>query len=229
MVGVARSAVDTVGMNTFLPREVPPSPAHLRPLEHLVQHRLRQPPGERVLLARVIRSQERDAVEFDLGEVPELRPRRRNLRASRLQDVQRLVECEAAEGEDDAYVRQRIKLAFEERSARCPFVARRLIGRGRATDRGRDPGAGQLQPVVARDRFRPIGEAGPVQGAEEPDAGPVACELPPRPIRAVRSGREAEQQEPGVRVAEAGDGLAPVIMIGIGGSLLDRNPLPPLN
>ena len=52
-------------------------------------------------------------------------------------------------------------------------------------------------------------------------AGAVAGEHAARAVGAVRGGREAEQQEPRGRIAEAGHGTAPVDLIAVRALLLD--------
>jgi len=66
-----------------------------------------------------------------------------------------------------------------------------------------------------------VGEAGFVEGAEEEIAGAVAGEDTARTVGAVRAGGEAEDEEAGGGVAEAGDGAAPVDFLLIGAALDD--------
>src|SRR5690348_9591847 len=53
----------------------PPHSASSRAREHVVEHRLGQPPGERVLLARVVAPEHQVAIELDLRTMGELRTR----------------------------------------------------------------------------------------------------------------------------------------------------------
>jgi hypothetical protein len=58
-----------------------------------------------------------------------------------------------------------------------------------------------------------------VEFSVEPLPGTVPCEHPPRPIRAVRPGREADQQEPGVGISESGNRKSPIGFVPVGGAL----------
>ena len=67
--------------------------------------------------------------------------------------------------------------------------------RGRAPHRGGHVRVVERQAVVGSFRRGLVGEPGPVEGAEQPVAGPVAGEHPPRPVPAVRGGGEPDQQD----------------------------------
>src|SRR6185437_6867484 len=88
----------------------------------------------------------------------------------------------------------------------------RLVGRRGAADGGGDVGVEQCQAVVAADGGRLIGEPGAVEGRVEPVAGAVAGEHPPGAVGAVGGGGEADDQDPGGRVAEAADRPRPVVL-----------------
>src|SRR6476661_5440613 len=80
-------------------------------------------------------------------------------------------------------------------------------GRQRAADGGGDVRARQLQPIVDTLGGRDVGEAGAVQRTHEEVArGPhaVAGEDAPRPIGAMSSGREPDDEQPRGRIAETG-------------------------
>jgi hypothetical protein len=54
-------------------------------------------------------------------------------------------------------------------------------------------------------------------------ADAVAREYAPCPVRAVRGRRQADEQQPRVRVAEAGDRFAPVRVLPVSAPLLARD------
>lgn len=76
-----------------------------------------------------------------------------------------------------------------------------------------DVAIGQRQSVTAVKRFGLIGETGFVQRPEKPVAAVVACEHASRPVAAVCRRRETDEQEAGIRIAEARDRFGPVFFI----------------
>ncbi len=94
---------------------------------------------------------------------------------------------------------------------------RRLVLRRRAAHGGEHVGAAQLEAVVDGDAGGLVGQPGPPQGREEPVAGAVAGEDPSRPVAAVGGGGQTDDGHPGPRIAEAGDGPTPVLLVGEGG------------
>ena len=184
--------------------------------EDRVEHRLGQASGERVLLARVERTQQRDRTEMSAGSVPATcsrtstpwpnfgRGRTPKCRARRLV-------AERPEAHD--------------RPGRS--AAPRTHAPGTARTVSRSDGSGLLsggahftaavthasvscEPVVERRRRRLVREAGPVHRPEQPVAAAVAGEHPAGAVRAVRGRRQTEHHDPCVRVAEAGDRPTPV-------------------
>ena len=96
-----------------------------------------------------------------------------------------------------------------------------------AADAGADVAVGQAKAVVAASRGGLVGVAGAVQGGEEPVAGAVAGEDAAGAVAAVGRRRQADDEQPRPRVAEAGDGKAPVVLILVGGALLAGHLLAP--
>ena len=179
-------------------------------------------PGEGVLLARMERADDRPPVgQRRFGAVAEARagpePDDRRQRGVR----------EPAERDVHPSLLQRRQLALQERPARVALLRRGLVARRGAADRGDDVGAVQPQPVVAPRARRLVGQPGPVQRAVEPVARAVAGEHPPGPVGAVGRRGQADQDDPGVRVAEAGHRAAPVLLVAEGRPLLERHLLPP--
>src|SRR5580658_3598498 len=71
--------------------------------------------------------------------------------------------------------------------------------------------------------MRLIGEAGAMKRFVEKIARAVAREHPAGAVGAMGGGGQAENQQLCVRVAEAGDGLAPVVPVAVGESLFGRD------
>src|SRR5689334_16514755 len=79
--GCWRSELETAEMLERFRRRCRLGEKRLRPLEDGVGHRLGEPAGEGVLLARVVAAEQSPASELDLGSMAELRPRPRHLDA----------------------------------------------------------------------------------------------------------------------------------------------------
>src|SRR5262249_7494656 len=71
------------------------------------------------------------------------------------------------------------------------------------------------QTVVATHRGRLVGVSGPVEGAEQPVAGPVTGEDAAGPVPTVRRRREPDDEQARGRIAEAGHRPAPVLLVPI--------------
>src|SRR5215211_6985994 len=137
-----------------------------------------------------------------------------------------LVPGEGAEGDDHAEVEEG-ELGGQPGGAGVALGGEGLVvGRG-AFDRGGDVAAAEGEAVVAGHRGRLVGEAGAVEAGEQPVAGAVASEDAPGAVAAVGRRGQAEDEQAGRRVAEAGDGPAPVLLVAEGGPLLPGHPLAP--
>src|SRR5215218_9497273 len=101
-----------------------------------------------------------------------------------------------------------------------------VVGRG-ALDRGGDVAAAEGEAVVAGHRGRLVGEDGAVEAGEQPVAGAVAGEDAAGAVAAVGGRGQAEDEQAGRRVAEAGDRAAPVLLVAEGGPLLPGHLLAP--
>ena len=98
------------------------------------------------------------------------------------------------EGDDDHGLAEQGELPREVRRAIGPFVGLGLVPRRRAVHGRRDVGAGERQAVVSGRTRRLRRVSGPVQRGEEPVARAVAREHPSRPVAAVSSRRQPDQQ-----------------------------------
>ena len=171
------------------------------PVQDLVEHRLGEPAGEGVLLARVVASRARPCTppRCDLRAVaePRARPRQRRCRAADRQPERRLP-GEGAQRDDGP--QPRAAAGRPRRSSQGAQVSRsagrRLVGRWRAADGGDHPGAEQPLPVAGVRAGRLRRQAGPVQRGEQPVAAAVAGEDPAGPVAAVRGRRQPDDQQP---------------------------------
>ena len=113
-------------------------------------------------------------------------------------------------------------------ASRCGRQLRDLLGRrlvvGRRAAHGRrDVSVAQRQPVVAMLRRRDVREAGAMQRRHQEvarAADAVAGEHAAGPVGAVRGRREADDEQPGARIAEAGNRPGPVGLVAIRAPLL---------
>src|SRR5579883_2021494 len=182
------------------------------PLEHPVQHRLRQLARVGVLPTRVVGGHEDgeprpQAVGRPVGEPQSLHPG-----APAPEERPAGVEGHPPKRHNDLHVREQGELPLEEREAAGDLRGRRpVLGRGAAHHR-RDVGLPEAQPVPAV-------------------AGGVARKHPARPVGPVRGGREAHHQHAGPGVPEARDRPPPVgpareLRLASGGDLLAIPPEP---
>lgn len=121
-----------------------------------------------------------------------------------------------AEADDDANFGERGDLCGEMGGAVANLLWSGLVaGRGAADD-GTDPELAELEAVVAADGHGFGGEAELVEDGVHEVSGAVAGEGATGAIGSVGSGGEAEDEDAGVAVAEAGDGLSPVFLVAVG-------------
>src|SRR5688572_111671 len=187
-------------------------------VEDLAPHRLREDTGAGVLLARMIRAEKPPSLgervvhpvaELRLGlyvEEPEPAPR-----------AQERVESDPPERHAHADARECPHLANQVFTAPVRLDGERAVPGWGAPEGRRDVGASQLQSVVARDRIGAARDPLAMELSEEPVPRLVAREDAPRPVPAVRRGREPDDQKPRPGVPEAGYGPSPVDLVAEGG------------
>ena len=163
----------------------------------------------------------------DFEAVREPRPPCGQLEAGELQCSPRGFVAERAEDDDHAQPREEFELAHEIRAALVALGRRRLVRRRRATHRRGDVHVGESQTVVAPIGRRLVREPGAMERREQEVAGAIAGEDAPGAVPAVRGRSEPDDQHAGIRVAEPGDGPAPVVVGPKGRSLLARDRFPP--
>ena len=174
-------------------------------------HRGSEAAGLGVLLAGVIDAEKAGVArgEFGFCAVGERVGGARGDGAALLQDFEVSVPGDFSERQHGARLED-FQFAEEIVAAIREFGGERLIGGRSAADGGGDVGVFQLEAVVAANGSGLIGEARSVERGEEKIAGAVSSENAAGAVAAVGGGSEAENEELGMRVAETGDGLAPV-------------------
>ena len=126
------------------------------------------------------------------------------------------VEGDLSEADDDADARQGLDFGGKVGGAVANLLGERLVaGRGAADDRG-DPGVAEFEAVVAGDGAGFAGEAELVQDGIHEVAGAVAGEGAAGAVGSVGAGGEAEDEDAGAGIAEAGDGAGPVGLVLVG-------------
>ena len=109
--------------------------------------------------------------------------------------AQGAVPREAAQAKQDAHPGEQSQLLDEVGQAGVALLGSRLVVRRGAADAGADVAIGQAQAVATAGGGRLVGEAGAVQGGEEPVAGAVAGEDAAGAVAAVRRRCQADDEE----------------------------------
>jgi len=115
-----------------------------------------------------------------------------------------------AQRDHDPHPGQQSQLGLEIRTAVRELGGRRLVPRRGATGGGGDVAVAEREAVVPGDRARLVREPETVQRLVQPAAARVTREHAAGAVRAVRRGREPDDEQSCPRVAEAGHGLPPV-------------------
>ncbi len=194
-------------------------------VEDVLQHLGRQLARVRVLAARVIRGDQGGYVGSEVVDeaVTECRARP-GFRAAGCQERQARVERDAAERDQHADARERIEFGGEVRTTRSDFPRRRFVVGWRAPNGGGDVRVVKDEAVRGIRRNRLVREPRFVHRAHQEAARAIPGEHPACSVGAVRRGREADDQQPGGRVAEAGHRSSPVDFVAVRGLLLGRHP-----
>lgn len=143
--------------------------------------------------------------------------------AAGLEDVEVDIEGDFAEGDDDFEAGEQVEFALEVGTAVAEFLGGGFIaGRG-AVGGGGDVEVVELESVLEGDGDGLGGEAGFVEDAVEDIAGAISGEHAAGAIGTVGSGCETEDEDAGLRVAERGNGTAPIGLVAVGAALEFRD------
>src|ERR1017187_5337096 len=153
----------------------------------------------------------------------------RQCHAQSPQSLQVIVECDLPQHDYDARILETLQLLIEVNAAIRNLLGQRFVVRRRAVADRRDVGADQPQPVIAALPVRPVGKFSLVERAEQPPPGRVARKHTPCPIRPVRAGGQANNQQPRTRIAQTRQGFRPIIPVAELALLLTTNSLPVRN
>ena len=126
------------------------------------------------------------------------------------------VEGDLAEADDDADARQGLDLGCEMRSAVADLLRGGLVSGWGAADDGGNPSVAELEAVVAGDGAGLAGEAEIIEDGVHEVAGAVTGEDAASAVGSVSAGSQAEDEDAGARIAEAGDRAGPVGLVPIG-------------
>jgi hypothetical protein len=121
-----------------------------------------------------------------------------------------------AEADYDANFGQGFDLGGEVSGAVADLLRRGLVAGWSAADDGGDPGVAETEAVVAGDGVGLGGEAELVEDGIHEVAGAIAGEGAAGAVGTVGAGSEAEDEDAGLWVAEAGDGASPVGVVDVG-------------
>ena len=120
------------------------------------------------------------------------------------------VESNPSQGDDHFHVAEHPQLVQKIGLAVGDFLTIRSVAGRRAVEHLRDVAIVEGETVLAMGRRRPACETEAVQGFVQPITAAVAREGASRAVGAMRCRGQSDDQEPGERVAEAGNGFAPI-------------------
>jgi hypothetical protein len=126
------------------------------------------------------------------------------------------IEGDLPETDDDANARERLNLSREMRGAVANLLRLGLVAGRSAADDGGDPRVAELEAVVAVGGAGFAGQAQLVQDRVHEVARAVAGEGSAGAVGSVGAGCEAEDEDAGVGVSEAGNGARPVGLVEVG-------------
>jgi hypothetical protein len=121
-----------------------------------------------------------------------------------------------SEAHDDSDLRQSLDLGGQMSCAVANLPRGGLVSGGCAADDRGDPRVAEAEAVVAGDGVWLGGEAEFVEDGIHEISGAIAGEGAPGAVGSVSSGGEAEDENAGLRVAEAGNGTGPVGVVDVG-------------
>src|SRR6185295_11395764 len=183
------------------------------PLKYRIPHRPGKLAGVGVLSAWVERGDEQGAVRHPaLPVVAEPRPLSGREPLPPAGCAEPGLPRDAAQGQHDPGGLEQSQLSLEVRPAALELHPGRLVARRRAVSRRRDVAVGQHHPVAPSQRVRLAGPAVAVQRLIEPAPAAVTGEQLPGPVGAVRCRRQADDEQSALRIAEARDRPAPVLL-----------------
>ena len=183
-----------------------------RPSQDVAQHRAGELPGKRVLLTRVVGSQEYVVSDAEGRAVGELRPRPWNLVSRLRESLQACVERERPERDENGCAWQKRQLALQVLPAVVQFFRKGPVARRRASDGGRNERSGELQPVARPARLGLIGESRFIQGTKEKIARLVSSKDPPGAVSPMRGRRQTHDEDTCPRIAKRGERSGPVTL-----------------
>ena len=145
--------------------------------------------------------------------MPKPRFRDRHIVTNRPPGPEEGVHRDRPEGDDHAQGGEESHLALEIRLAVAELRRRGSVSRWSTSHRGSYVAIAQPEAVGLRDGGGLIRESVPVEGAKQPVAAPISREDAASPIASVGRRGKADDEEPGARISEAGDGPPPVLPI----------------
>jgi len=142
--------------------------------------------------------------------VREARPGARYCFPGRGEDPQASVEGQGSKSDDGRMARKKRELPFQVPAAVGEFGGEGAVAGRSAPDRGRDQSSPERQTVARPFRLGLVRKTRLVESAKQEVARLVAGEDSPRAVAAVSGGREADEKDAGLPVAEGRKGPGPV-------------------
>ena len=188
---------------------------HGRPrlIENTLKHRLGKLAGKRVLLARVIRTNQPDAIrQKDHHAVPELGTGPRNRTAVFLVRRKKRIEGDLAERNHDPGLLEQVELANQIRPTPFKFNNTGLISGRSATHRRGNVTILKFLAILAIIRVRLTRKASAMERSIEPIAATVTGKHSTRAISTVGCGSKPNDQYSGHWVTKSGQRFCPIVV-----------------
>lgn len=124
--------------------------------------------------------------------------------------LQKGIERDLSQRDDDAETSQKLQLAHQIRPAIFKLFFGGLVRRRGAAYGRADITILELHSIVPLHRIRLAGKAKRVEGFIEPITASIPCEHPSGPVSAMGRGGEPHDEKPRPRIPESRKGLGPV-------------------
>jgi len=147
----------------------------------------------------------------DAGAVAEDRSRANDRTAVASGECKGSIPRDLAQRENNALPFEQTPFIVEERAAVGDLLWKRLVRRRRAPRGGADVAVGKGEPIAAALAGGLIRQAAAMQGGEEEIARAISGEHSSGAIGAMGGGGEADDPDPRIWIAKAGNGFAPVV------------------
>lgn len=196
-------------------------------LENRGKHPARKLSGLSVLVGRMVGRQQDLAIRhFIPRSVPELIEVPALQQTSTPEVIQVSFECDSSQRHHHFQILKAIHFTIQIRRAAGQLLRQWFVAWWRTTRSRRDVEIGQLKAVTTLRRRGLVGKSRLVQDGIHEFAGGIARKRSSGAVRAVGTGREAEDQHTRAWIAEARNRLSPIVATEVGAALFPRDSFP---